>query len=99
MLRVPGRDVPIKGPFENEAIFNGGILRRLGTVSSMIESYSETLRELFNEALKNQRIVLTHSDLELKNVMVDRIGDNEDFIGRLEITILDWDNADQYPDY
>ncbi|KAF1817784.1 phosphotransferase enzyme family protein [Dissoconium aciculare CBS 342.82] len=99
MFWFPGRDPIIAGPFENEAAFNEGLLRRLGTVSSMTESYLDTLRELFNEALKNHRIVFTHSDLQPKNIMVHRTSDDEDGIDQFQITIIDWEDAGWYPDY
>jgi thiamine kinase-like enzyme len=43
--------------------------------------------------------VLTHGDLQLKNIIVNRIGTREDGSGRFEISLIDWEIAGWYPEY
>lgn len=94
-----GPDPLMSGPFENEAAFNEGLLRKLATMPHMHPSYLQFLRRLFSEAFNGHRTVLTHGDLQPKNIMIQRIGSKEDGSGLFDISLIDWETSGWYPEY
>jgi hypothetical protein len=87
------------GPFENEAAFNDGLLLKLSTVKFMPPPYMKFLRGLFSEAFAGHKTVMTHGDLQAKNIMVQRVGSKEDGSGPFTISLIDWETSGWYPDY
>lgn len=73
------------GPFSNEREFNAFLLKNV--VSRTPDIYRGTVHELLSDT---HRIVLTHGDLNPRNIMV-RDGD---IVG-----LLDWECAGWYPEY
>jgi len=89
----------MSGPFENEAAFNDGLLLKLGTSQCMPPPFMRFLRGLFSETFVGHKTVMTHGDLQPKNIMVQRIGSKDDGSGSFTITLIDWESSGWYPDY
>jgi serine/threonine protein kinase len=89
----------MSGPFENEAAFNDGLLRKLATMPDMAPPFLKFLKGLFSEALRNHKTVFTHGDLQPKNIMVQRIGSKDDGNGSFTISLIDWETSGWYPEY
>lgn len=92
-------DPRVKGPFENEAAFNQGLLLRLDTVPSMTPAFRKLISDLFTEALKGHKTVFTHGDLQPKNILVQRREKMGAGGGQFKITLIDWEDAGWYPEY
>lgn len=52
-----------------------------------------------NKVLKDYRTVFTHTDLQPKNIMVQKQGRNEDGSGVFKVTIIDWEDSGWYPEW
>lgn len=89
----------MSGPFENEAALNEGLLLKLSTVQDMLPPFMRLLRGLFSEAFVGHKTVMTYGDLQCKNIMVQRIGSNEDGSGSFTISLIDWETSGWYPEY
>jgi hypothetical protein len=94
-----GSDPLMSGPFDSEAAFNEGLLRKLATIPDMQPPYLSFLRRLFSEAFCGHRTVLTHGDLQPKNIMVQRTGSTEDGSGLFKVALIDWETSGWYPEY
>lgn len=94
---VPDHNPAISGPFANQSDMNEGILERLR--QSEPAPYVEFMRGLIEGTLHDHRTVLTHGDLQPKNIMINRIGTQEDGSGRFEIRLIDWEMAGWYPEF
>jgi thiamine kinase-like enzyme len=57
------------------------------------------MRAIIENILHGHRTVLTHGDLQPKNIIVNRIGTREDGRGRFEISLIDWEIEGWYPEY
>nr|OQO19659.1 hypothetical protein B0A51_10968 [Rachicladosporium sp. CCFEE 5018] len=94
-----GPDPLMSGPFDSEAAFNEGLLRKLATTPDMAPSYLSFLRTLFTQAFSGHRTTLCHGDLQPKNIMVQRTGSKEDGTGSFTISLIDWETSGWYPEY
>jgi aminoglycoside phosphotransferase (APT) family kinase protein len=94
---VPDHDPAISGPFATEAEMNEGMLQHLEQLTPA--AYVQFVRGMMNSTLCGHRTVLTHGDLQPKNIMVNRISGHKDNNGRLEIHLIDWESAAWYPEY
>lgn len=94
---VSDHNPAISGPVANQSEMNEGILQRLQQTEPA--PYVKFMRGLIKETFHGHRTVLTHGDLQPKNIMINRIGTQEDGSGRLEVTIVDWEMAGWYPEY
>jgi hypothetical protein len=83
----------MSGPFENQADFNDGLLLKLSTMPDMAPSYLKFLKGLFCEAFSGHKTVLTHGDLQPKNIMVQRVGSKDDGSGSFTVSIIDWETS------
>ncbi|EXJ54295.1 hypothetical protein A1O7_09633 [Cladophialophora yegresii CBS 114405] len=82
-----------EGPFKTEADLNDAIIRKCKASEAMRGKamfYENALHDVFC----THPPVLTHGDLQRKNIMV-RMGSQ----GEVAITILDWEIAGWYPSY
>jgi serine/threonine protein kinase len=93
----PRADPAFSGPFSNELDFNEAILRRLGEDEP--EAHLKLLRTLISTSLRDHKMVYTHADLQLKNIMVQRMGEREDGSRIFEIKLIDWEISGWYPEY
>lgn len=75
------------GPYKTEAEFNDGLIRamNISQSNSWVDHVSKLIR-----AMPSHKIVLTHSDLSPRNIIV-----KEDKIAG----IIDWEMAGFYPEY
>jgi serine/threonine protein kinase len=89
----------MSGPFENEAAFNEGLLLRVSTAQGTDPPFMRFLRTLFSQGFAGHKTVMTHGDLQPKNIMVQRIGSKEDGSGSFTISLIDWETAGWYPEY
>lgn len=94
-----GPDALMPGPFEDEAAFNEGLLRKLAIMPDMPPSFLKFLRDLFAKSFHGHRTVLTHGDLQPKNIMVQRTGSKEDGSASFAVSLIDWETAGWYPEY
>lgn len=80
-------DLGAYGPYENEAMFNQGIVKALkDTLSS---GWVDTVCNMAM-SMEGHKIVMTHSDLSPRNIIVQ---------GSKVVAILDWEYSGYYPDY
>ncbi|KAJ4527774.1 hypothetical protein HRR83_000528 [Exophiala dermatitidis] len=79
------------GPFDTEADLNAAIVRKCRT-SEALKHKAEFYNLVFPEVLVGHQPVLTHGDLQKKNIMI-RTGDEN------QVVILDWEVAGWYPTY
>ncbi|KAI9745861.1 MAG: hypothetical protein M1818_000542 [Claussenomyces sp. TS43310] len=86
-------DPMITGPFESEEAFNAGVCRRLVEIAD--EHYAHVNEKFLRVLGTGHRTVLTHADLQRKNIMADVDADGK--IGK--ITIIDWEMSGWYPEY
>ncbi|KAF2166895.1 hypothetical protein M409DRAFT_22947 [Zasmidium cellare ATCC 36951] len=86
------------GPFANQEEMNKGMLLRLS--ETCVPSHVQFLRSLIESTLQGHKTVFTHADLQLKNIMVHRVGSKEDgSAGVFEVKIIDWEMSGWYPEY
>lgn len=97
MFITAGPEHPnINGPFTNENEMNEGMLSRLA------ETEPPSSIRLFRTILSNlskHRIVLTHADLQARNILVKRGGEGTEDHGKMKLTIIDWEYSGWYPEY
>lgn len=81
------RDQRIYGPYENETMFNEGIIDAIKAISQdvFIDMVADMVR-----AMPKHEIVLTHSDITPRNIIVRD--------GKI-VAILDWELGGFYPEY
>ena len=89
----------MSGPFDSEAAFNDGLLRKLATMPDMAPSYLRFLKGLFSRAFRGHKTVFTHGDLQPKNVMVQRVEGKDGGSGSFTISLIDWETSGWYPEY
>lgn len=86
----------VSGPFTNENEMNEGMLSRLAETEPL-----SSIR-LFRTILSNlpeHRIVFTHADLQARNIIVSRGGQDTADHGKIKLTIVDWEYSGWYPEY
>lgn len=76
------------GPFPDENEFNQGIVEAMRDDRSTC--LLEKASELWLKNMNGHESVLTHNDLEPRNILID---------GSEVVGILDWENAGYYPEY
>lgn len=76
------------GPFPNEAEFKQGIVKALKTARP--EDWVGFTCDIFLEVMKGHEIVLTHNDLDPRNILVR---------GSEVVALLDWELSGYYPEY
>lgn len=94
---VPEHDPAISGPFDTEEAMNEGMLKHLEQRTPA--AYAQFLRGMMNSTLCGHETVLTHGDLQPKNIIVNRISSPDDKKGRYEVCLIDWESAAWYPEY
>lgn len=87
----------ISGPFADQAEMNQGLMERLRQSESA--PYVQFMGEIIGQVLHGHRAVLTHGDVQPKNIIVNRTGTREDGSGTFEISLIDWELAGWYPEY
>ncbi|KAF5018117.1 hypothetical protein F66182_9910 [Fusarium sp. NRRL 66182] len=63
------------------------------------EAFSRYLRYPDDPARRGHKIVFTHADLNLRNILVDRITRPDGTRGWTLVGIVDWENSGFYPEY
>ncbi|RYP79237.1 hypothetical protein DL769_003060 [Monosporascus sp. CRB-8-3] len=76
------------GPFASEAEFNSGITRALR--KSKPYDWVEFYCDIWEEVMVGHEIVLTHNDLDPRNILVQ---------GSNVVALLDWELSGYYPEY
>ena len=94
---TPDNDPIVSGPFNTQAELNEGILARLRL--SETDTYVQYIKSLMEPIFRGHRPVLTHGDLQPKNIMVNKIGSCEDGSGKFEVTLIDWELSGWYPEF
>ncbi|OBT80737.1 hypothetical protein VF21_00346 [Pseudogymnoascus sp. 05NY08] len=94
---VPEHDPAISGPFDTEAAMNEGMLRHLEQRTPAV--YAQFLRGIVNSTLCGHRTVLTHGDLQPKNIIVNRISSPDGKKDGFKVYLIDWESAAWYPEY
>jgi tRNA A-37 threonylcarbamoyl transferase component Bud32 len=79
------------GPFDTEAELCDALVRKCRQ-SEALKQKSEYYRDILPVVLRGHKPVLTHGDLQRKNIMVRRGTDSD-------IVLLDWEFAGWYPCY
>lgn len=82
---------PFNGPFSSEAQLNDALIRKC-RASEGLNKKAEYYERVIPKVLVGHPPVLTHGDLQKKNIMV-RKGPTVD------IVLLDWESAGWYPSY
>ncbi|KAM0323031.1 hypothetical protein ACHAQA_009130 [Verticillium albo-atrum] len=77
------------GPFANEAEFNQGIIKALRAAKPG-EDWVGFTCDIFDEVMKGHEIVMTHNDLDPRNILVR---------GSEIVALLDWELSGYYPEY
>ncbi|TKA25447.1 hypothetical protein B0A50_06314 [Salinomyces thailandicus] len=93
----------ISGPFDSEEAFNMGLVLRYKEIRDINEDPDFKARfyaKNLGKVLCGHRSTLTHSDIQLKNIVVLVKGPDRGEQGRVfEIALVDWEDAGWYPDY
>jgi aminoglycoside phosphotransferase (APT) family kinase protein len=76
------------GPFASEAEFNRGISKALKEAKP--EDWVEFTCDIFQEVMNGHEIVMTHNDLDPRNILVQ---------GSQVVALLDWELSGFYPEY
>ena len=76
------------GPYKTEADFNQGIVKAMRTLGP--SGFLDWRCTVFLGAMKGHDIVLTHGDLDPRNILVQ---------GDKVVAILDWELSGYYPEY
>jgi hypothetical protein len=93
----PVSDQEICGPFNSESQFNAALVKRLRSDWAQMKKHSfkaDFYEKNLDRTLVGHRPVLSHSDLQRKNVIVHR-----DASQVLEVGLVDWEEAGWFPDY
>lgn len=77
------------GPYEDEGAFRDGIVESLRACNAN-PGFTEVIIGMINALPEHSRIVLTHGDLDPRNILVRE--------GRV-VAIVDWETAGFYPEY
>ncbi|OAA66002.1 Protein kinase-like domain protein [Niveomyces insectorum RCEF 264] len=77
------------GPFADEAAFNQGVVRALRNARPG-QDWVELYCDVFEDVMQGHDIVLTHGDLDPRNILVQ---------GAQVVALLDWEMAGYYPAY
>lgn len=77
------------GPFATETQFNLGLIQSVAA-GGRYESYADFVRRVFLPIYHGHPPVLTHGDLQRKNIIITESG---------EPVIIDWESAGWYPTY
>lgn len=83
----------LDGPFTSESELNDALMKSCFR-SEHLQGKAEFLRRHLPSVLNGHPAVLTHGDLQRKNIMI-RIESNSN----ISITLLDWEVAGWYPSY
>nr|POE94582.1 hypothetical protein CFP56_16821 [Quercus suber] len=92
----------LTGPFQGEAAFNAGMvaqykdIRELNNQRDFKAHFYETN---LNKVLAGHKPTLTHSDVQMKNIIVREAVPENSRHRRFEIALVDWEYAGWYPDY
>lgn len=98
LLWSPAADPRRSGPFDNQAQLIDGLAAHIA--DNHTEPYVAHVRDLLAPVLTDHRIVFTHGDLHMKNIMLVPAGSLPDSGGRkFDIAIIDWQAAGWYPEY
>ncbi|KAH8697254.1 hypothetical protein BGW36DRAFT_378322 [Talaromyces proteolyticus] len=62
-------------------------------------AFSQTLRYSDDSARRGHKIVLTHADLNPRNILVDQVTRSDGSRGWVVTGIVDWETSGYYPDY
>ncbi|KJR89219.1 uncharacterized protein SPSK_06474 [Sporothrix schenckii 1099-18] len=76
------------GPFANEDEFNEGIVRALR--KSKPYDWVEYYCDIFKEVMVDHKIVMTHNDMDPRNIIVQ---------GSKVVALLDWELSGYFPEY
>ncbi|PMD48095.1 kinase-like protein [Hyaloscypha variabilis F] len=96
-------DTAICGPFNSESEFNAGFIGRLRAIwaTNMRHSFKADFYERrLDTMLSGHEPVLSHSDLQRKNILVRRVQDQQNLDSTcFEVSVVDWEEAGWYPSY
>ncbi|KAJ8065130.1 hypothetical protein OCU04_005843 [Sclerotinia nivalis] len=96
-------DPLVSGPFNTERDFVRGLIarsrweaRRNGKHSYLADFFEEQLLGVLT--VMNRKPVFTHSDIQRKNILVERLGGNLNREGEeFRVSVVDWESAGWYP--
>lgn len=94
---TPDNNPAISGPFANQAEMNKGMLERLQ--QNEANQYVQFMQGMVNQILRDHRTVLSHGDLQPKNIIVNNFGTGKDGSREFNIKLIDWEIAGWYPEY
>jgi hypothetical protein len=89
-------DSAISGPFTTEKELNVAFAKQLQGIYSINSKHcykADFYMRRLDEGLRGHRPVLTHGDIQRKNIMVLRVVDD------FNVSIVDWEFAGWYPSY
>lgn len=93
----PDVDKEICGPFDSEEQFNAALVKRLRSAWAQMKRHSfkaDFYERNLGRALVGHKPILTHSDLQRKNVIV-----HLDTLQGLTVSLIDWEEAGWFPVY
>lgn len=76
------------GPYETEDAFNHGLVKAWSTGRD--DPFTRMLCDMVCNVMKDHKIVMTHNDLDPRNILVD---------GSKVVAILDWELSGFFPEY
>jgi aminoglycoside phosphotransferase (APT) family kinase protein len=97
MLWITQQDSTIHGPFKSEQELNMGFVKKLRRTWAMNNKHSykaDFYERQLGHVLKDHQPVFTHTDIQKKNIIVERIS-ADDF----RVSLVDWEYAGWYPSY
>ncbi|KAF2684210.1 hypothetical protein K458DRAFT_451998 [Lentithecium fluviatile CBS 122367] len=87
----------ICGPFQNSDEFNAALAKKLRKIYAgtrvCIDAKARFYEKHLGTMLGVSAPVFSHSDLQRKNILIDKVGDS------VEVAIIDWETAGWYPSY
>jgi hypothetical protein len=93
----PDDDKEICGPFDSEDHFNAALVKRLRSAWAQMKHHSfkaDFYERNLGSTLVGHRFILSHSDLQRKNVIVHR-----DESQGLTVSLIDWEDVGWFPNY
>ncbi|KAI9713110.1 MAG: hypothetical protein M1820_001095 [Bogoriella megaspora] len=91
------RDSTIQGPFKSEQELNIGFVKKLRGIWAMNNKHSykaDFYERQLGRILRDHPPVFTHTDVQKKNIIVERVGAYD-----FKVSLVDWECAGWYPSY
>lgn len=92
----------LTGPFQGEAAFNGGMAAQykdLRELNNQRDFKARFYENNLDRVLASHKPTLTHSDVQMKNILARETTLATSPCRKFEIALVDWEYAGWYPDY